>query len=98
MLKKLDEGKNVILEIDVQGAMQVKQNFSEAVLIFIMPPSEEELLKRLRGRATETERQIENRISKAKSEMAMTDQYDHVVVNDDLETAVVEVRDIINNL
>jgi len=98
VLDRLKEGKNVILEIDVQGALQVKQNFEEAVMIFIMPPSKDELLERLKGRATETPAQIEKRISKAQEEMDQTDRYDYVVVNDDLDTAVREVREIISGL
>lgn len=96
VLKKLDEGKNVILEIDVQGAMQVKKNFGEALLIFIMPPSEKELLKRLRGRGTESEEQIKTRFSKAKEEMAFAQQYDYTVVNDKLEDAVLEIKKIVH--
>ncbi len=98
VMERLAQGKNVILEIDVQGAMQVKENFNDALLIFIMPPSEEELLNRLRNRGTESKEQIEERISKAKGEMAQTDRYDHVVVNDDLEVAVAQVREIIGKL
>lgn len=98
VLERLEAGKHVILEIDVQGAMQVKGNYKDAVLIFIMPPSEEELLKRLRGRGTESERQIEQRIAQAREEMAVKDQYDHIVINDDLNQAIEEVQEIIRNL
>ncbi|MEG1858893.1 MAG: guanylate kinase, partial [Christensenellaceae bacterium] len=97
VLERLADGKNVILEIDVQGAMQVKQNYPQAIMIFIMPPSEEELLKRLRGRATETEEQINKRFGKARSEMALVDKYDYKVVNDDLDAAVAQVKEIINS-
>ncbi len=97
VLEKLELGKNIVLEIDVQGAMQVKKNFSEALLIFILPPSEEELLKRLKGRATETEEQIKTRFAKAKEEMAYADQYDYQVVNDNLDDAVHEIENIIKN-
>ncbi|MGI6154193.1 MAG: guanylate kinase [Christensenellaceae bacterium] len=95
VLKKLEEGKNVILEIDVQGAMQVKKNYENAVMIFILPPSKEELERRLRGRGTETELQIRKRIGKAESEMEMAKEYGHCVVNDDLDAAVDEVLQII---
>lgn len=98
VIERLDQGKNVILEIDVQGALQVKENFSDALLIFIMPPSEEELLNRLRNRGTESREQIEERISKARGEMAQTGRYDHIVVNDDLDVAVAGVREIIGKL
>lgn len=96
--QKLDKGVNVILEIDVQGAMQVKRNFPGAVMIFIMPPSEQELLNRLRGRGTETEEQIERRVSKAQAEMEMADMYQYKVVNDDLDTAIRQVREIVKSI
>lgn len=95
VLGKLNEGKNVILEIDVQGALQVKKNYPDTMMIFILPPSEEVLLARLRGRGTETEEQINKRFGKAKTEMDLADKYDYSVVNDDLMTAVSEVRQMI---
>lgn len=94
--EKLAEGKNVILEIDVQGAMQVKKNYKDAVMIFIMPPSLEELTRRLINRGTETDDQIGKRIKKATVEMALADEYGYTVINDNLDDAVQEVRDIIN--
>lgn len=97
VLNKLSQGKNVILEIDVQGAVQVKENYPQAMMIFILPPSEEILLERLRGRGTETEEQIAKRFGKAKAEMAYADRYGYKVVNDDLMTAVEEIRSIIQN-
>lgn len=97
VLDKLRGGKCVILEIDVQGALQVKKNHPDALMIFILPPSEEVLLSRLRGRKTETEEQILKRFGKAREEMALADKYDYTVVNDDLKTTVDEVRNIIQN-
>ncbi len=97
VLGKLKQGKNVILEIDVQGAMQVIKNYPEAVTIFILPPSEEVLLGRLKGRGTETEEQIMKRFGKAKAEMEYAQQYGYRVVNDDLDTAVAEVKNIIDH-
>lgn len=97
VLDKLESGKSVILEIDVQGALQVKKNYPEALMIFILPPSEEVLLARLRGRKTETEEQISKRFGKARAEMEFADKYDYTVVNDDLMTAVDEVKNIIKN-
>ncbi len=91
----LDEGYHVILEIDVQGAMQIKEQNSEAKLIFIMPPSEEELIKRLTGRNTESEEQLKLRIGTAKKEISYKDKYDYVVINDNLEKAVEEIKEII---
>lgn len=96
VIEKLSEGKNVLLEIDVQGASQVKKNFPDAITIFIMPPSEEELLKRLKNRATETPEQLENRIKKAADEMAQKNNYDYIVVNEDLDEAVNSVYKIIS--
>ncbi len=78
--------------------MQVKKNYPDAVLIFILPPSEEELLRRLRNRGTETEEQIKNRFSKAKEEMSFAKQYDYTVVNNDLDIAVNEIKEVIKNL
>lgn len=91
----LKEGYNVILEIDVQGAMQIREQNKDAVLIFIMPPSEEELIKRLTGRNTESEEQLKIRIETAKEEISYKDKYDYVVINDNLEKAVEEIKEII---
>lgn len=91
----LKDGYNVILEIDVQGAMQIREQNKDAVLIFIMPPSEEELIKRLTGRNTESEEQLKIRIETAKEEISYKDKYDYVVINDNLEKAVEEIKEII---
>ena len=88
VLKKLDEGHNIILEIDTQGALKVKSKIPEATLIFILPPSLEELEARLRGRHTETEDAIQKRLSSIKSEMENSKQYDFTIVNDSVEKAV----------
>lgn len=96
--EKRTMGLDVLLEIDVQGAMQVKKNLPEAVLIFIAPPSLEELKHRLMSRGTESEAQVEKRFAEAEKEMAYESQYDYVVINDDLATAVDEVLAIINAL
>ena len=92
VLKKLDAGKNVILEIDVQGAMQIKENFPKATLVFIAPPSLKVLYDRLAGRGTETKELVNKRFSMAKSELKFADKYDYVVINDDLQTAVKDVK------
>lgn len=83
----LSKGLDVILEIEVQGAMQIKKNFPQAVLTFVAPPNREELEKRLRGRGTETEEQILSRLETANRELAMMNQYDYVVVNDQIDQA-----------
>ncbi len=92
--KKLEEGYDVILEIDVQGALNVKERVSGGVSIFIDPPDEETLYARLRGRGTETEEEIEKRVSAAAYELKLKDKYDYVVVNDCLETAVSQIEEI----
>lgn len=80
----LQSGNDVLLEIEVQGALQIKQKFSQACLIFIAPPSEAELERRLRGRGTNDEEDIRERMAIARRELALQEQFDHVVVNDDL--------------
>lgn len=84
----LEEGRSVILEIDVQGAINVRNVFPDAVLLFIAPPSLEELEKRLRSRGTESEEQVLKRLARAKDELELASLYDEVIVNDDLELAV----------
>ena len=91
----LEKGKNVLLEIDVNGAKQVMEKEKSVVSIFILPPSFEELEKRIRGRMTEKEQDIEGRLERAKKEMALKDRYSYCVVNDDLTRAAKEVADII---
>lgn len=88
---RIDQGSQVILEIDVQGAFQVKEAMPEAHLIFIEPPSLEELERRLRGRGTETEEVICNRMKTAEVELARKMEYDVQVVNDELERATEEL-------
>ncbi|MCI5773811.1 MAG: guanylate kinase [Erysipelotrichaceae bacterium] len=81
--KLREEGRNVLLEIEVQGAMQVKEKCDDALSIFIIPPSIEELAKRIRGRASEPEEIVQQRLEKAKKEMELIPQYKYVVCNDD---------------
>ncbi len=94
----LAQGKDVILEIEVQGAQTVMEKRKDAVTIFILPPGEEALYERLRNRGTESEEQIEKRINAAKEEMKQKDKYDYRVVNDVLEDAVCEVEAIIKKV
>lgn len=84
----LDDGKDVILEIEVQGARKVKEKIPEAVLIFVTPPSAEELRARLVGRGTESMEVIESRLSRANEEAVVMPDYDYLLVNDDLEQCV----------
>ena len=86
--QKLAEGKDVILEIETAGAMMVKSVCPEAVLIFMLPPSIEELAERLRGRGTESEEVISKRVMEAYREIRLANNYDYVFVNDDLSEAV----------
>lgn len=88
-------GKDVVMDIDIQGGMSIKKCFPEAVLIFVVPPSEEVLEERLRGRATDDERVIRTRLANAIEELKWAPRYDHRVVNDDLDAAVREVRGIV---
>lgn len=92
---KLEEGKSVILEIDVQGGMKVKNVFPQAVFVFIMPPSFAELRKRIEGRGTETEKDIYIRMKNAYSEINHASKYDYVVVNDDIKDAAAKINCII---
>jgi guanylate kinase len=93
--QELAEGRSVILEIDVQGAMRVKAAYPDAVLIFIAPPSMSELKSRLIHRGTESSEAIERRFETAFQEMEMVDRYDYVVVNDILDLAIARTEDII---
>ncbi|MBQ9747981.1 MAG: guanylate kinase [Clostridia bacterium] len=94
----LDAGKNIILEIDAQGAMQVKDKMPEAILIFILPPDYETLVARIRGRGTETEDVIAERMQKAHTELGYFERYDYVVVNETggVEQAAENVIAILN--
>lgn len=93
--KKLDEGIDVILEIEIEGASNIKKLIPEALFIFIMPPSLKTMVKRLQGRKTESKDKIIERFRRAYQEINQVTQYNYVVVNDDLEEAVAKVEAII---
>lgn len=93
--RKLREGKTVLLDIDVQGAMNVKKVRSDAVSVFLMPPSVAALEERLRGRSTDDDAVIERRLHAARQEMLTAPAYDYIVVNNDLEDARQSVRAIV---
>ncbi|TMN23527.1 guanylate kinase [Lentibacillus cibarius] len=93
----LAAGKDIFLEIEVQGAMQVKENFPKGVFIFLFPPSLEELKDRIMSRATESPDAVLKRLKEARSEIEMMDAYDYVVVNDDVERAVTKIQSIIQS-
>ena len=88
--------KSVIMEIDVVGALQAKKFFPDCVLVMVAPPSLEELRRRLKGRNSETDEQIENRLSRLEYELSHSDTYDYVLVNDEFERALQELSDIID--
>ena len=93
--QKLEEGKDVILEIEVQGALKVKEKFPETLLLFVTPPNVEILRNRLIGRGTETMDVIEDRMKRAIEESKGMENYDYLVVNDDLQVCVEEMHHII---
>ena len=93
--EKLKE-KSVILEIDVVGALNAKKAIPESVLVMIAPPSVQELEKRLRGRNSETEEEIQGRLARLEYELAQKDKYDYVIVNDILENAIARLEEIID--
>lgn len=91
----LESGKDVFLEIEVQGAKQVREKFPEGLFIFLMPPSLEELKNRITGRGTESVELIHDRMEVARKEIELTSMYDYVVVNDDVERAVDKINCIV---
>lgn len=92
--RKLLEGKNLILELDTTGALNVKKAMPEACLIFILPPSIEELESRLRGRHTESEEAIQKRLNTVKIEIERSEKFDYKIINDDLEKALSSLEQI----
>ena len=93
--KALAEDHDMVLEIDVQGAMQIRERYPEGIFIFIVPPSWDELENRLRGRKTEKEDDLKKRLEDARTEMEQAKYYDYMVVNNQLEKAVEELKAII---
>lgn len=90
--EQMAAGKDVLLEIEVQGARQIKKLIPEAILIFVTPPSAEELRRRLKGRGTESDEVIASRLKQAKEEVKAVDEYDYIIVNDDLDQAVEDLH------
>ena len=95
VMNRLERGRNVILDIDVQGGLQVKKAMPEAVLIFILPPSLTELRRRLEGRGTEDPEKVEKRLGEALNEIRLIGEYDYYIVNNDIDEAVALARSII---
>ena len=96
--QKLDSGKKVLLEIELEGARQVRKSCPEAFQIFIAPPNFEELEKRIRERGTETEESIRNRLSRATKELQAKNEFDAVVINDDLSQALLALEELIRDI
>jgi guanylate kinase len=94
--KHLADGHSVVLEIDWQGAQQVRESMPECVTIFILPPSHDELVRRLRSRGTDSDAVIERRLRDALSDMAHWDEFDYVVINDNLDTAVADLEAVLD--
>ena len=95
--EKLNEGKDVILEIEIQGALKVKEQFPDTLLLFVTPPNAQTLEERLTGRGTETADVIRDRLSRASEEAQGMEKYDYLVVNDKLEDCVEEMHGIIQS-
>ena len=96
--RQLESGQNVVFDVDVKGGVNIKKFYGERALsLFIQPPSVEELRRRLTGRGTDTPEAIENRLAKAEYELTFAPQFDHIIVNDDLETAEKETLALIRS-
>ena len=93
--EQLEAGKDVILEIEIQGAMKVKEQFPDAILLFVMPPSIAILHQRLIGRGTETEEVIAERLQRAEEEAVGIESYDYIIINDDLDACVKELHELL---
>lgn len=94
----VSDGKSIILEVDVKGALSIKNIFPESVLVYIVPPSLEELEKRLRNRQTESESDFKKRINRAKMELELKDKFDYFIENADLEKAVEDTKSLIKKI
>ena len=95
--EQLSAGKDVILEIEIQGALNIKKKFPDALLVFIVPPTAKDLKKRLIGRGTESAEVIEKRLHRAAEESDGMDSYDYIVVNDDVDTCVEDLHSLIRS-
>ena len=91
----IQSGKKVLFDIDVNGAFAIKKNYPNAVLFFIKPPSQVELIKRLKGRKSETEASIQRRLNRLEYEYAQADIFDHIIINDNLDHAIQQIEELI---
>jgi len=96
--QNINIGKNIIAEVDVKGGLSLKKIYLEAILIFIAPPSLDELIDRLRKRKTETKIDLQKRIERAKMELSQKDKFDYLIINKDLEKAISETKSLILNI
>jgi guanylate kinase len=96
--ENISKGQPVLLEVDVKGALSLKNIYPEAVLVYILPPGLDELVKRLRNRNTENEDDFQKRIERAKMELSLKDKFDYVVINEDLEKAIDETKSLIKKI
>ena len=94
---QMEQGRDVILEIELQGALKIKEKYPEALLLFVMPPDAQTLAERLRGRGTETDEVIKARLARAVEESVQVDEYDYMVINDDLDESVEQVHRLIDS-
>ena len=97
VMSHIDAGRDVILEIEIQGAMQIKKRYPEAVLVFVIPPSAAALKERLSGRGSETEEVIAARLKRAVEEAQGMEEYEYLLVNDDLEACVEQLHEIMTS-
>jgi guanylate kinase len=93
----LSRGKWVVLEIDVQGAMEAMRQYADVITVFLRPGTTAELERRLRGRGTETEESVRRRLAQAERELALADRYQYQVINDDMDQAVRDINEILTN-
>ncbi|MFZ0455302.1 MAG: guanylate kinase [Ignavibacteriaceae bacterium] len=96
--ENISKGKSVILEVDVKGALSIKKIYPEADLIYVIPPSHDELTRRLKNRKTENDTDLRKRLERAIMELSIKDKFDYFVVNKDLEKAISDTKSLINNI
>jgi len=96
--KVISEGKSILLEVEVNGALSIKNVYPDAVMIYLLPPSLEELEKRLRARKTENELDFQKRIERAKMELSLKEKFDYFIVNNNLNVAILELKELIEKI
>lgn len=94
----ISEGKSVLLEVEVKGALSIKKVYPDSIMIYLLPPSLEELEKRLRERKTENEADFQKRIERAKMELSLKEKFDYFIVNNNLNTAILELKELIEKI